>query len=316
MNQPFDTHLIQKSWEPLNWRSPRQISGEARRYADYYGINFVNEFPNLLHAFGYFEAEGHQIAVHGWMPAAARGSVLVAHGYFDHVGLYRHIIRHLLELNYAVLAYDLPGHGLSSGVRAAIDDFLIYRNVLHQSLENNANAFPRPWHVIAQSTGAAIVMDYLLNRVSGASMPFERIILLAPLVRPAAWRSGKLMHTLVSPFRDSIRRVFTVNSNDPEFLHFLQHLDPLQSKVLPSRWVDALKKWIPTIESASPVSISPIIIQGDRDDTVDWRHNLGVIESKFDAPQTYIIKGARHQLANEDEGIRHQIMTIIDRHLA
>ena len=313
---PFDVDAIQSGWQPLDWKSPQAIEGEARRYAEYYGIDFARQYPQLLHAFGYFDAAGHTIAVHGWLPPQARGTVLVVHGYFDHVGLYRHVIGHLLERGYAVLAYDLPGHGLSSGARAAIDDFLIYRDVLHECLTNKANGFPRPWHVIAQSTGGAIVMDYLVSSaVRGTPSPFEKVILLAPLVRPFAWRSGRFLHALVSPFRDYVKRVFTVNSNDPDFLHFLEHLDPLQHRALSARWVTALKKWIPTFERAGAVRVSPVIIQGDMDETVDWRHNLGIIEDKFHQPEINVLKGARHQLANEHPDIRKQVRSIIDRHL-
>lgn len=318
MNQsPFDAHTIQRAWQPLDWKTPQEISGEARRYADFYGIGFADRFPGLLHGFGYFEAAGHDIAIHAWRPAAPRGTVLVLHGYFDHVGLYRHVIEHLLKLGYAVLAYDLPGHGLSSGPRAAIDNFLVYREVLTQCLARQENNFPKPWHALAQSTGGAIIMDYLLSAGgSNEQAPFEKVILLAPLVRPMGWRSGRVLHSLVSPFRDYIRRVFTVNSSDPDFLHFLEHLDPLQHHQLSARWVGALKKWIPGFERAASVRISPVIIQGDMDETVDWRHNLSIIEDKFSEPEIHILKGARHQLANEHRDFREQINRILDRHLA
>jgi alpha-beta hydrolase superfamily lysophospholipase len=316
VSPPFNPQLIREHWKPLAWEAPEAIGGEAKRYARYYGIDFSEPFPDTLHAFGFFDAADHAIAVHAWRPANPRGSVLVCHGYFDHVGLYRHVIRHLLELNYAVLAYDLPGHGLSTGPQAAIEDFRIYREVLSQCLANKANAFPKPWHVIAQSTGGAIVMDYALHLApQGEPFPFEKMILLAPLVRPAKWRYGAMVHSLVRPFRENVRRVFRTNSNDPEFVHFLQHLDPLQSPVLSARWVSALKKWIPDFERSGRVNISPVVIQGDLDETVDWRHNLDVIEDKFANPEIHVLAGARHQLANESAEFRARINRILDRHL-
>lgn len=317
MDSPFDPSRITASWEPLDWQAPRALSDpEAQRYVRYYGIDFASRYPDLLHAFGYFEAAGHLIAVHAWMPPTPRGTVLVCHGYFDHVGLYRHVIDHLLRRGFAVLAYDLPGHGLSSGPRAVIDDFRIYREVLLNCLEKKANHLPKPWHVVAQSTGGAIVIDLALYGVrAGIPFPFEKVVLLAPLVRPAGWRLGALKHALVSPFTDAVKRVFPVNSGDPEFLHFLRHLDPLQSRQLSARWVGALKKWIPTVEGGPRVSISPVVIQGDLDTTVDWRHNLDVIEDKFASPDIHILKGARHQLVNEAAPYRERIARILDSHL-
>src|SRR5699024_4012803 len=98
----------------------------------------------------------------------------------------------------AVLAYDLPGHGLSSGPRAEIDDFRTYREVLEQCLAQARHHLPGPWHVIAQSTGGAIVMDYLLHHgFDDGNSPFRQIILLAPLVRPYKWSSARWLHTLM-----------------------------------------------------------------------------------------------------------------------
>ncbi|HBC18526.1 MAG TPA: alpha/beta hydrolase, partial [Alcanivorax sp.] len=116
-----------QQWQPLNWEAFDPLSESTRRYVAYYGLNFAERLPDLEHGFGYFEAAGHQLSVHAWRPREPRGTVLVCRGYFDHVGLYRHIIGHVLELGYAVLAYDLPGHGLSSGPQAVIDDFRTYR---------------------------------------------------------------------------------------------------------------------------------------------------------------------------------------------
>ncbi|MGB2246801.1 MAG: alpha/beta hydrolase [Alcanivorax sediminis] len=316
MENPFDRDHIRQDWKPLNWEQFDPLSESSQKYIAYYGLNFAERLPSLEHGFGYFEADGHQISVHAWRPQNPRGTVLVCHGYFDHVGLYRHVIGHVLDLGYAVLAYDLPGHGLSSGPQAVIDDFLTYRRVLEQCLTLAANHFPHPWHVIAQSTGGAIVMDYLASRGEGANNPFEHVILLAPLVRPFKWSTARWLHTAISPFSKSIKRVFSINSNDPDFLDFLENKDPLQARRVSAIWVSALKKWLPGFEKVSHIHVSPIVIQGDLDETVDWRYNMNVIRSKFMEPRIHMLPGARHQLANENEDYRQKIFAIIDQYLA
>jgi alpha-beta hydrolase superfamily lysophospholipase len=135
-------------------------------------------------------------------------------------------------------------------------------------------------------------------------------------VRPFKWSTARWLHTLVRPFAKSIKRVFTVNSGDADFLDFLENKDPLQYHRLPAGWVTALKKWIPGFEAADRVKISPVVIQGDLDETVDWRHNLGVIRDKFQEPDVHMLTGARHHLANEHAEYREKILRIIDRYLA
>ena len=78
-------------------------------------MNFAERLPSLEHGFGHFEADGHQISVIRG-DHRTRGTVLVCHGYFDHVGLYRHVIGHVPELGYAVPGMTCPAR-TSSGPR-------------------------------------------------------------------------------------------------------------------------------------------------------------------------------------------------------
>ena len=55
--------------------------------------------------------------------ASPKGTVFILHGYFDHVGLYTQLIDRCLGAGFDVLAYDQPGHGLSSGTLTAIGSF-------------------------------------------------------------------------------------------------------------------------------------------------------------------------------------------------
>ena len=132
---------------------------------------------------------------------------------------------------------------------------------------------PQPWHLCGQSTGGAIVIDHVLNH--GANSPAQgQVILLAPLVRPRAWGWSQLSYYLLRPFVKAIARRFSENSNDPDFLPFLQ-ADPLQPLTLcrPRGWA----RWRAgsTASKHAPKSPRrPLIVQGQADMTVDWQHNL------------------------------------------
>jgi len=78
--------------------------------------------------------------------------------------------------------------------------------------------------------------------------------------------------------------------------------------VLPVAWVQALDKWIPRIETATPASHRPLIVQGQADGTVDWQHNIKVLQDKFDAPELFYLPEARHHLANEKPRYRRQYL--------
>lgn len=162
----------------------------------------------------------------------------------------------------------------------------------------------RPGTSADKAPRGAILLDYLLH--GGERPELGETILLAPLVRPRAWGWSKLSYRLLSPFVDSIPRRFSENSSDPQFLDFLREHDPLQPRTLPTAWVGALTRWVPRIERAPRRALSPLVVQGESDETVDWRHGLKVLREKFDEPRILLLEEARHHLANESEGLRRR----------
>ena len=211
----------------------------ALEYSRYYDINFEDSYPGLTHLFGAFDSAGERIAIQVFNLADAHSTAFVYHGYYDHVGLFNNVINYFLKHGYSVVAYDLPGHGLSTGERAAIDDFMCYRQVLSDAFKVVADFGLPTRHVgLAQSTGCAVLMSHLL---SGGDADFERVVLLAPLLKPCDWWWGKPAHSLLKYFIHSLPRKFADNSDDQLFLEFLRERDPLQARFLPLSWVGALK---------------------------------------------------------------------------
>lgn len=284
---------------------------DVKNYIDFYGIGFENT-PGLDHYIGRFEAAGFDIVMQRYQLQSALGTVFLFHGYYDHAGIYHHAIEFCLKQGYSVVIYDLPGHGLSSGDQAAIDDFAHYQEVLQACLGLCKGRMPKPWHVIAQSTGCGIISEFLLSKqLNQLTSPFDEIVYFAPLVKPVNWRVNSAVYHLVSPFTDYIERKFAVNSNDYEFLKFLREDDPLQSQRLSARWVGSLIPWIERLEKYKPVNLSPLIFQGDDDGTVDYRYNLPVMQEKFNNPEIVMLQGARHQLVNEAQHYRNQMFSRI-----
>jgi alpha-beta hydrolase superfamily lysophospholipase len=313
MPEPFQPEQLRPLLRPLAAAHLELPAMQA--YRNFYGLDLGGRHGGLDHRLGSFAAAGYQIAVQLWAPAEPRGTLLLLHGYYDHMGLYRHVIDWALALGLAVLACDLPGHGLSSGARASIDDFAEYQQVLAGLFEQAAELdLPQPWHLCGQSTGGAILLDYLLT--DGKRPELGQSILLAPLVRPRAWAWSKLSYRLLRPFVREIPRRFSENSSDAEFIDFVHNLDPLQPRNLPTAWVGALAQWVPRIEAAARSAHSPLIVQGEADMTVDWRHNLEVLQDKFRQPQILRLSEARHHLANESEALRRRYFAFLSERLA
>ncbi|MDO9616401.1 MAG: alpha/beta hydrolase [Pseudomonas sp.] len=310
MPEPFQPENLLASLRPL--AAAVALSPAEQAYRQFYGFSDTSATHSCM---GTLQAGGYQIALQAWWPEQPRATLVLLHGYYDHVGLYRHVIEWALGMGFAVLSFDLPGHGLSSGARASIGDFAEYQTVLQAVLaEASVLELPQPWHLCGQSTGGAILIDYLLTGAPGAEI--GETILLAPLVRPRAWGWSQFSYRIMKRFVSEIPRRFSVNSSDAAFIDFVHHQDPLQPRNLPTAWVGALSQWVPRIEAAPRSARSPLIIQGEADLTVAWRHNLKVLQDKFAAPQILRLPEARHHLANEAPALRQRYFEFLTERLA
>ncbi|MEN0105038.1 MAG: alpha/beta hydrolase [Pseudomonas sp.] len=303
MSEAFQPDSLRAQLRPLAAAQPEPP--EAQAYRQFYGLNI----PGATRQLGVINVAGYEVVTQLWQPPAPVATLVLQHGYYDHMGLYGHVIAWALGMGFAVLACDLPGHGLSSGTRASIGEFSEYQ-VVFQALLNEAAGLdlPQPWHLCGQSTGGAIIIDFLLHNPQRVEI--GKTLLLAPLVRPRAWGWSQFSYRVLKHFVTQIPRRFSPNSNDAEFLAFIQ-TDPLQPLSLPTAWVGALSRWVPNIERAPRSERSVVIVQGDADMTVDWRHNLEVLRGKFSEVKLLMLEGGRHHLANESREIRERYLAFL-----
>ncbi|WP_457808962.1 alpha/beta hydrolase [Kushneria sp. EE4] len=267
---------------------------------------------------GHIQVNEFRLWTQIWTPRheSLRGTVVVVHGYFDHLGLYGHLLRLLLEEGFRVVLWDLPGHGLSSGERAAIDDFATYIQCLRALLARleAKDLLQHPLIGIGQSTGAAILTTDALERPG--RHPWQSLVLLAPLVRPCKWRRSHLMHRLATPFIRSIPRHYRPNTTNLAFSAFLHREDPLQADTLPLVWVGAMRDWMAHVRRLPPSDLPTLILQGEQDATVDWRWNLEVLRRLLPAAQIIYHQTARHHLVNESTAIRQTLFRDLHHFLA
>ncbi len=312
---PFDPAALRRDLRPLVPHEPVILTPEEDAYLRHYGIHFVEEFPGTTYRFGTVASDEHTIACHLWVPAGAVGTAVVIHGYYDHTGLYAHLIRHLIDCRLAVMSFDLPGHGLSSGEPATIETFDHYVDAFVSCMAALEAHLPAPWHLLGQSTGGAVAMEWLLaNQVHRGNNPFQSVVLLAPLVRPYLWPLNRVVYEVARHFIRARPRTFRANAENAEFVAFLRDSDPLQARTLPVRWVTAMLEWRRRFERYGATDIAPLVIQGRADTTVDWRYNVRIIERLF-RPRIFYVPEARHHLVNEAPAMRAQIFKAIDGEL-
>ena len=241
-----------------------------------------------------------------------RGTVFLVHGYFDHAGLYGDLIKYCLMHGLAVVVFDLPGHGLSSGKLSSIESFNQYSEAFLSCVtEAGKQLINKPRFAIGQSMGAAVLINCIIEKIF-PPQDFDHIILLAPLLYPRKWNAMRFLFPLVSCFFSSMKRNFSTNSHDQEFLDFLRTSDSLQSKNLPVDWLLAMVDYQKRF-AEFPTKVQKFsIIQGTADETVDWKYNIKKIEEKFIGSKVYLVNGGMHHLVNESKDYREHVFSLIN----
>jgi len=261
------------------------------------------DFENIRHYIGRFMSGEMAIAGQVFLPHRPVGTFFLMHGYFDHTGTLRNLIAACLEKGFAVAVFDLPGHGLSSGDRGAIDDFSQYASVLREFINAYAEDLPKPFHLTAHSTGCAGAYEYMNH---ATTIVFERIVFLAPLVRHAHWRISSIGYHLAKPFADTLPTMNRRNSSDEAFLEFTRN-DPLRNSHLSIRFLDALHEWNRSIQHYKIISKPVLVIQGTDDGVVDWKYNVDFLQSKIIGMAVELVDAAKHQLINENQQLRQRV---------
>jgi alpha-beta hydrolase superfamily lysophospholipase len=121
----------------------------------------------------------------GWQPddaADCRAVVCLVHGIGEHSGRYTHVGETFCRAGYALMGFDLRGHGRSTGQRGhlqAMDDCM---QDITQFFQQVAQRFPgKPYFLYGHSLGGMLVLNYGLRY----KPPVVGVIASAPGLRTA-----------------------------------------------------------------------------------------------------------------------------------
>ena len=307
---PFNQHTLALTRESVApFADNLAMSSEMEDFCQFYSIDFERSIEGVTHRVGSIRSDSHTVVMHQFLCTGATSNLLLLHGYLDHCGMFSHLIEYGLKRGSNVVIFDYPGHGLSSGEPAVIDDFQEYCRAAIAVL-GTADLPTLPYWTMAQSTGCSVMMELARS----GNWPFSAAVMLAPLIRIADWRFILFVHTLLHRFIDGKKRDFAINSSDTDFLAF-QRADPLQSHRLSMRWIGAWRRWLAGLPMED-IGLGPVlVVQGDQDGTVAWQRNMQDIPRLIPQAEISYLEGAGHQLANEAAPIRARYTQRIDQFL-
>ena len=115
-----------------------------------------------------------QLYVQKWSIPNPKAELLIIHGYLEHSNRYIEFAQYLCHnYNVNVTAYDIRGHGKSSGTKAYVDNFSKYHDDLESVLEtlpsssssstNGTSDDSVPRFLLCHSNGGLFTLDYMLK---------------------------------------------------------------------------------------------------------------------------------------------------------
>jgi len=323
--QPFDADAAERLKAGLPPLS-RSLSAETRAVAETYRQHYDLAFDNASWHIGTVYAAGYRIAAQLFIPKRSpRALAVLLHGYLDHAGLNRHAVHALLESGCAVVAFDMPGHGLSSGARGDIGDFREYSDVLHRVLATSRlhleaaeaerggdPAKPLPLVGVGHSTGAAALLEHLEHYETN----YDALVFVAPLVRIRLWPLSQAGIRLGAPLIETVARRIDAASSNPEYIEFSTARDPLGVYRVPLSWAETYLDWEQRTHSYHSTHTTPLLVlQAEHDSVVDNDYNRAYLHNRFEHVSMLTIAETRHSLLNEPADRRRKVFAAIQAFL-
>jgi alpha-beta hydrolase superfamily lysophospholipase len=250
--------------------------------------------------------------------AAPLGTVLITHGFAEHCGRYREVAHAIVRAGWAVLSYDVRGHGRSPGQRGYIDRFTTYLTDL-AAMQDAASALAgagTPLVLLGHSHGGLITLRALAGdqppRVAAAivSSPFLGLKLKLP-----AWQwmlasvATRLAPRLSQP--NPLRVEYL--TRDPQ-KQAERTADPLCFSVATPRWfTEALAAQQYVLEHADRIRLPTTwLVAGD--DPIADPATSRKVGDRVAGARYHELPGLRHEIFNEVE--RGQVFDELTRALA
>jgi alpha-beta hydrolase superfamily lysophospholipase len=271
-------------------------------------------------------ADGTSLFERVWPAAgAAIGTVVLVHGYGEHISRYEHVAQALNQAGWNVRGADLRGHGQSGGRRAACRTFGEYLADLGLLVARARQALPdKPVFLVGHSFGGLIGCMYALSRSGelagmALSSPWLKNNVPQPAVKLLAARVlSVVMPTLSMP----LGLKGTDVCRDPE-IQAIYDRDPLNNKNGNTRWfTEATAAQAEVLARAGDLKLPMLVMQGGADKLSDPKRTEEVFGRIGSADKTLLmLPGQYHEIFNECAAERNQNLATLtawlkDRHAA
>jgi len=259
-------------------------------------------------------SDGLQMYSKGWAPKGKpKGTICLVHGHGEHIGRYEHVAAALTEQGYALLGFDLRGHGKSAGPRghtpsyeALMDDIAVYFG----QIEARYPGLPR--FSYGHSLGGNLVLNYALRRKPAlrgviATGPWLKLAFDPPASKVLL---GKMMNNILPGFTQASGLETAALSHDPVVVKAYEN-DPLvHDKISARMFVSTYDSGLWALEHASEFPLPLLLMHGTADRLTSAEASRHFGEAGGKQVTLKLWDGWYHEIHNEPEKVQvFKVMT-------
>jgi alpha-beta hydrolase superfamily lysophospholipase len=258
--------------------------------------------------------DGTQLHERVW-PAegTARASVVIVHGYGEHIARYEQTAKDLAKAGFAVRGIDLRGHGESGGTRGFCVRFDEYLQDLQTEVAR-ARSDGLPIFLLGHSFGALVSAHYALrfpDQLAGAVLtsPYFKLALAVPKAKVIAGKiASRLFPKLALPSGLKGADV----SRDPDVARAYD-ADPLNNKNATARWfTEATAAQEQLLDEAGKLQLPILVVAGQADKIADANQAQVVFDRIGSTDKTLrMLPGQFHEVLNELPDDRRQTIALV-----
>ncbi len=249
--------------------------------------------------------DGLDMYARGWAPQGQpRAAVMLVHGHGEHVARYDHVAAALAEKDYAILGFDLRGHGKSGGPRGHIPSYDALMDDIASFSRQTEERYPGlPRFLYGHSLGGNLVLNYTLRRKPDlrgviATGPWLRLAFDPPASQVTL---GRLMNGIAPAFIQHSKLdarglshdggVVTAYVNDPQ----------VHDKISARLFVTIYKSGLWALEHAAEFPLPLLLMHGAADPITSAKASQEFAQKAGDKVTLKIWDGLYHEIHNEPE---------------
>jgi len=250
-------------------------------------------------------SDGLDMYGRAWAPEAApKAVILLVHGLGEHVGRYDHVAAALTEKGYAMLGFDLRGHGKSGGPRGhtpsyetLFDDIAAFKQQIDEHYPGSS------CYLYGHSLGGNLVLNYVLRRKPDMKGVIATAAWLKMAYEPKAYQLllARLMIGIFPGFSQPNNLNTDNLSRDPDVVQKYE-TDPLvHDRISAGLFFGIYKNGLWALEHAAEFPL-PLLLMHGGDDKIISAQACQEFAARADGKVTFKLwDDLYHEIHNEPE---------------